>query len=79
MTSRVEAEPRTVVPLILKTPESDAREREFAKRFVVEADVMRAMPKVEEAEFKFWMVDEAVEMKPPVLKVWRPVQTGVIP
>ena len=79
VTSSVEAEPRTVVPLIFKTPESAARERLFAKRFVVEAAVRRTVPKVEEAEFKFWMVEDAVEMKPPVLKVWSPVQTGVIP
>ena len=63
VTSRVEAEPRTVVPLIFKTPESEAREREFAKRFVVEAAVRRTVPKVLEAEFKFWMVDEPRVMR----------------
>ena len=78
MTSSVEAEPRTVVPLILKTPESEARERLFAKRFVVEAALRRTVPKVEDAELKFWMVDDAVEMKPPVVNLWSPVHVGAM-
>ena len=78
VTSRVEAEPSTVVPLIFKTPESEARERLFAKRFVLVAFVRRTVPRVELALLKFWMVDDAVEMKPEVVNLWSPVHVGAM-
>ena len=40
--------------------------------------VRRTVPKVEEAEFRFSMVEEASVINPPAVNVWSPVQVGVI-
>lgn len=48
------------------------------KKFVAVALVRSARPSVLDALLKFWMVEDAVEMSPPVLKMCSPVQVGAM-